>query len=473
MLSNKLIRVKLYRNRIEPLWVDPHDPYLQMVAGRLIELFQSAVGTTRAELEEELQMQFGNQPTQLIHAGLAKLLEDYSEFEMLADIPPEELRQRVFTRAAQLRSENRGTFDRQKIFQQLEQELALSSALLEQTLFADLRGEQKLVKVSEFTAEQLLNRYNIALVQALLLRCTHLSILIEGETPIRFRKLFQALKFHHLIVSIDKHRSESILMQIDGPMSLFSSTQKYGLQLGFFFPHVLHCRHFELTAKIRWGTKRLEKVLVLNSGLGLRSYLVDHGDYTPAEISAFAKAFALTSSDWELVSEVVFVVTGNQIWVPDFQLKHKPSGEIIYLEILGFWRKSVLETRLRQLKSGLKEPFILALSEQMYIDENLSENFSSSAHQGVYCFKRTPLPEKVIELANELLQKKSPHLLLANSSLISTATTDTINDPPDLFSATKPKRKKKSTKKTMIDPAIPLDGSPQAETDKEPPSKKK
>ena len=38
-----------------------------------------------------------------MHRGLAKVLEDRAEFEVVADIPPDEVREKVFTAAAEYR----------------------------------------------------------------------------------------------------------------------------------------------------------------------------------------------------------------------------------------------------------------------------------------------------------------------------------------------------------------------------------
>ena len=43
------------------------------------------------------------------------------------------------------------------------------------------------------------------------------------------------------------------VFQIDGPMSLFSATNKYGFQMALWLPTLLHCDDFRLDAELRWG----------------------------------------------------------------------------------------------------------------------------------------------------------------------------------------------------------------------------
>src|SRR5437016_116852 len=104
MLVGKMVQVR-YRGpeRIEPRYIKAADPGWVEVAERLLELFRGQEGRTRGELEEDLQEAFGDDPSQLVHSGLAKLLEDRCEFEVVSGQPPEKLRATVFRLAAQHR----------------------------------------------------------------------------------------------------------------------------------------------------------------------------------------------------------------------------------------------------------------------------------------------------------------------------------------------------------------------------------
>ena len=58
---------------------------------------------TRGEIEAEIEELVGEGMATLAHRGLAKVLEDRAEFEVVADVPPEPLREKVFTAAAEHR----------------------------------------------------------------------------------------------------------------------------------------------------------------------------------------------------------------------------------------------------------------------------------------------------------------------------------------------------------------------------------
>src|SRR5262245_5080374 len=261
MLTGKLIRVRHYRNRLIPAYLDLTDRGVREVAEHLLELFRTLPGRARGEAEEEIGETIGDNPTQVVPQGLAKLLEDRCEFEIDSEFEPEVVRERVFLAAAAARHPGQ-QFDRGPVLVDVAAELGITPEAVDRALFADLKSEQRLMKFDDCTVDQLLNRYNVALAQAILLRSTAVTAQVYGETPARYRRLFRAIKFHRLICDIQPSGPEAYTLRLDGPLSLFSATQKYGLQLAWFLPTLLQCRRFELTATVRWGAQRKEKNFV-------------------------------------------------------------------------------------------------------------------------------------------------------------------------------------------------------------------
>ena len=93
---------------------------------------------------------------------------------------------------------------RDEIIQAVAAELKTEPPIVEASLFADLKSEQRLTQFKDITPERLLERYNVALAQSILLRSTGVDILIRGETPARYRQLFRQIKFHRLICEVER-----------------------------------------------------------------------------------------------------------------------------------------------------------------------------------------------------------------------------------------------------------------------------
>jgi hypothetical protein len=410
MLTGKLVRVRYARDRIVPHYLSAADPSWLEAAERLLELFRGQDGRTRGELEDDQREAFGDDPGQLVHQGLAKLLEDRCEFEVVSGHPPEELRAAVFRAAARQRvaappegeaALSAAPFDRAAVVATVAGDLGLTAEAVEGGLFADLKSEQRLVRFKDLSARHLLERYNVALAQAVLLRATRVHVTIRREPPQRYRQLLRQVKFHRLVCEMEQVGPDSHRLHLDGPLSLFSATQKYGLQLALFLPAVLLCRDFELKAELRWGPQRKPKTFLLTPGDGLVSHYADTGMFVPPELRLFVEAFRKRITDWELVEETEVFPLGGGFWVPDFRLVHKASGQIVLLEVLGFWRRSSAEQHLQRLRQNVREPFLLAVSDQLHIEETELEGLPAGIHR----FRNMPLPDEIARLGSELLKK--------------------------------------------------------------------
>jgi len=233
-----------------------------------------------------------------------------------------------------------------------------------------------------------------------LLRATRVHVTIRGEPPQRYRQLLRRVKFHRLVCEMEQVGPDSYRLHLDGPLSLFSATQKYGLQLALFLPAVLLCRDFELKAELRWGPQRKPKTFLLTPGDGLVSHHADTGMYVPPELRLFVEAFRKRVADWELVEETEVFPLGGGFWVPDFRLVHKATGQIVRLEVLGFWRRASAEQHLQRLRQHVREPFLLAVSDQLHIEEAELAGLPAGIHR----FRNMPLPDEIARLGNELLK---------------------------------------------------------------------
>jgi uncharacterized protein len=406
MLVGKQLRVRYARDKIVPHYLDPEDSTWREVAERLIDLFRGAERKTRGELEQELEDAFGDDPTQLVHQGLAKLLEDRCEFEIDSGQPPEELREVVFRAAAAHRKRQpvaaddpRTAFDREAVLREVAATLNLTPEIVVQSLFADLKSEQRLMRFEDITPERLLQRYNVALAQAVLLKAVRVHILIRNEPPQRYRQLLRRIKFHRLVCEIERLTPETYQLHLDGPLSLFTATQKYGFQLAQFLPALLHCHDFELKADLRWSAQRKPKQFTLTPRDGLVTHQADSGMYVPPEMAMFVELFRKRAADWEIHEETEIYPLGSGFWVPDYRLTHRATGRTVLLEVLGFWRRSSAEQHLARLRQHVSQPFLLAVSDQLHIEDAELETLPAGIHR----FRNLPLPDEIVRLGSELL----------------------------------------------------------------------
>jgi predicted nuclease of restriction endonuclease-like RecB superfamily len=388
MLTGDLVRVRTSHERVIPLYINRDSPQWLEAAESLLMIFREGTGMTRGEIEEEIDELFGEGgKATLVHRGLAKVLEDRAEFEVVADVPPDLIRERVFSAAARYRQQlrtarpagetrqaqsqgPRPSFRRDAVLAAVASELKTTPETLLRGLFADLRDENRLLKFEDMTAQRLLDRYNVALAQAVLLRSVRVEAEIRNEGPARYRQLFRRLKFHRLVYRVRGSMGEGYSVQIDGPLSLFTATTKYGLQMALFLPALLHCHDFRLDAELRWGPKRQPRSFHLDASTGLITHQLDSGVYIPAEVSAFVERFRQVAPAWELSECTDVLELGREgVWVPDYRAVHKATGTDVFIEVLGFWKKSSLDRLLRLLPRFGPPRFVLVVSERLKVDE--------------------------------------------------------------------------------------------------------
>jgi predicted nuclease of restriction endonuclease-like RecB superfamily len=347
---------------------------------------------TRGEIADEIDELVGEGMATLAHRGLAKVLEDRAEFEVVADVPPEELREKVFTAAAEHRRklqqmEQRTRFHREEVLARVGGELNIEPTQVVASLFADLKEENRMLRFEDIDAQRLIERYNVALAQAVLLRSTQITVEVHHEPPARYRQLFRWLKFHRLLHRIEGSMATGFKVHIDGPMSLFSATNKYGLQMALFLPALLLCRDFRLDAELRWGPKREPKRFQLRSADGLVSHYQDSGQYVPAEIAAFLERFRQVAPGWDVTDQTDVIELGRvSTWVPDYRFVHGATGTDVYVEILGFWKRGSLLRLLDLLPKHGPPRYVLLISDKLKVDEGALDDFKGP----VLRFKEVP-----------------------------------------------------------------------------------
>ena len=203
----------------------------------------------------------------------------------------------------------------------------------------------------------------------MLLRSTRVHVAIRHEPPERYRQLLRLVKFHRLICEIERTGDDCYLLHLDGPLSLFSATQKYGLQLALFLPAVLLCRDFEVKAELAWGAQRKPKTFALTPADGLVSHLPDTGTYVPPELGMFVELFRKRVEDWEIAEETEVFPLGDGFWVPDFRLTHKASGRSVLSRGARLLAACECRGAPGAAEAPRHEPFLLAVSDGLRIEE--------------------------------------------------------------------------------------------------------
>ena len=404
MLTSDLVRGRIRKGTLHLPYLNPQDADLIGLAGTLIGIFERHGGLTRQELDEELRDFLGVGTSFLVHRSFAKLLYDRCKFETTASVDPVALRQQVFAAAALgYRADDRVGFEREALLANVGECLGLSAPEVDRTLYADLKTAEVLTDFKSCSPGWLLQRYNVALAQAALLRATGLNIRIEGQASARYREVFRKLKFFQLLHTIQMENPGLYHIHIDGPVSLFKSSQRYGLQMAQFLPTLLHCDTWELTATVLWGIERREAIFKLSPSTGLQPIGHIAGQWVPEEVAWLEEQFRKLKTEWEIEMDAdILPLEGQGVLAPDYRFVHRPTGMIVYMEIFGFWRRGSVQTRLDLLRRYGPPNLIVGLSRDMGIEEEEREALPGT----VYVFRTTPIAREINKILDGLLEEK-------------------------------------------------------------------
>ena len=332
---------------------------------------------------------------------MAKLLYDRCDFEASSPIEPEELRQRVFLAASQAyRAEATESgqafgFDRSAILATVAAELEIEGDQIERGLYADLKAEQVLQDFTRCTPEWLLRRYNVALAQGVLFRATRLEIELAAAPPERHRALFRKVKFFQLMHRVKRLPDGGWRLVLDGPVSLFKASGKYGLQMASFLPTLLHFDAWTMTARVEWGPKRRKLTFELDADSDLRSHTRLDGQWQPDEIRAFGERFEALDSPWRIDRDGELIDLGGEgVLVPDYVFEHKETGVRVVLEIFGFWNKGAVDARLKLVRKHGPERLVLAISSLLAAGREALGEMPAE----LYVFRTQPVPRKVLKV---------------------------------------------------------------------------
>ena len=365
MLRGEHVMARLHRGRVVPHRLSPEDGRALEVAEELCALYAEHAGRPRSYLqeklvgtEEELGPRLDPRRGFKLVRSLAKLLEERAEWASPTGADPYTIRTRLFELAAtmpELPVSEPGlleTVTREQVVSQVARETGLDEP--DSLMYADRQGAQVLSVFERPTADELIHRYNVAQVQGVLYSAREMTVDLAGSSEARL--VFHYIKFMDLIYRLETTPS-GYRLHLDGPLSLFGSTRKYGLRLAKFLPGLLLTAPWKLSATVDW--KGRDAVLQLDSETsGLRSHYSGPKDHREGGDvrEAFARAWerAKETSGWELRpgAGVLPIPEQKAALVPDFTLNHKEAGEEVHIEILGFWSERTLMDRVALIRAA-------------------------------------------------------------------------------------------------------------------------
>src|SRR5215217_1449412 len=333
-------------------------------------------------------------------------------------IDPPRIRKAVFEESSK-RGFALTELERREIADSVASRLSLSSHdTVLKAMWSDLDDNLMLDHFDSIEPEALVGWYNLSLMQTLLFNCTKLDFYISGG--LNWKRVLRRVKRLGLMYHLQQPQQQQenrIICSLEGPLSLFKLTDRYGTLLAKLLPSIIFSsdKKRESSGGDEWhldawiirktmdGRKIYEFKISKNEipelmtdpyssfppssitqkeVAGSSSLYNDYNIFDSAVEEKFAKRFEQAETGWRLTREPdPLVLSNGGAFIPDFMFEKYDKK--IYLEIVGFWTKEYLERKLQKLA----DIFISAYSRKKRNNNNyktdllfiaLNEDFACS-----------------------------------------------------------------------------------------------
>ena len=301
-------------------------------------------------------------------------------------------------------------YERKEIIDSVASKTRIPNDMIMGDMWADLEENMILEGFRTLEPEKLILWYNLSLMQTLLFNSTKLEFYVQGGY--NWKRALRAVKRLGLMYNLHYRQNErsqedqkktlnqkpdrningatsrnsahvtynydnNIVCSIDGPLSIFKLTDRYGTSIAKLLPSIIVSRNWSLKALIvrktdTMGKKIYEFIISSEESPGLPSesdlFACNNGnsnnkntilEILPSvpspEVSfdssveqKFALKFEQFSSGWKLIREPdPLIVSSGKGFIPDFAFEK--YGIRVYLEIVGFWTNDYLIRKIQKI----------------------------------------------------------------------------------------------------------------------------
>ncbi len=360
------------------------------LASELISKFEdaSASGTSRGQLHRTISDMEPDYDYKLVR-GLRTLLERRSSFATQRPescppgLDPYDVRRALFAEssAAGLAT---SAAKRDAIMRRAADACGIRPPDVPRVMWADLEENQALERFDAISVGDLLLWYNMSLAQTLLFGCARMEFYVS-EGPY-WKEILRAVKARGLMYVLEagdsagkrkdgggssssKEGEVPLRCILEGPLSVFKMTTKYGTAFARLLPVITRTPSWWIDATISrktpGGVKLYRFEMASDSAhahLRGTEYGPRHGtDADPQQYdSAVEQKFAdilyahLGRGDplgWRMTREPGPLISGNKAMLPDFVFER--LGRRVYLEIVGFWTPDYIRRKFAKLRDML------------------------------------------------------------------------------------------------------------------------
>lgn len=403
MLSRSHVEpfLRLERGRLRVTYLaDPAGrivPFLE----RLCRLVNRLEGWPRTAIVEALRRQERRVRDSSRLAGISKTLLDRCEFRPPAGAESASaIRESVFRARGESWPPVPG--DAHAPYEAAASQLALTSEAVRRLLYADQPGARLLARAPAITGRALLARYNLELARGVLLGAERIRIRARGG----WRGIFRAVKAARLMFVVRRF-GRSYELEVTGPAAAFVvRPARYGARLARVIPALARAPGWRLQADVRYqgavstfGAQGRPRASGKIAAVGSDARRARYDSAWERSLAAdFRRRFREERDGWSLTREAEPVPVGDELFLPDFTLRHADGREAL-IELVGFWTPEYLAEKARKVRAAGLDHLILVVYRGLAVGpaSAATEALTSSVNaERVVWFAQKPRAAEVI-----------------------------------------------------------------------------
>ncbi|MPZ05800.1 MAG: DUF790 family protein [Nitrososphaeraceae archaeon] len=464
MLPSQLLRIRTRKGEIFPLFCGEEDKSRHLELAKIIinEFQESAANKEKKKiLNERISFLESHFDDYRLVRGLSTLLERRCQFNTTISqrdencgisVNPIDIRRFLWEESAR-RGFALTESLRDEILCDVASKMNISSTSIMQSLWSDLDENMVIELFSPVGSEELLAWYNLSLLQTLLFTCTRLEFSVRGganwKNILRNVKRLGLMynlreqtnadesadarnvhggKSRHADLKNNGGHDSKLVCSIDGPVSLFKLTDRYGTSIAKLVPFIVSSSWWYISASIIRKTMSGKKIYefrisssdvqknILSEPLrndknnnsinsnSINSNSINTGRSTPSYFDSsieekFAIKFEHLANRWKIKREPDPLIVGKGVaFIPDFLFEK--YGRKVYLEIVGFWTKEYLEKKFQKVSEILLNSNVdlfVAVDEELSCSKPFNPSIYGISKNRIIFFRKSLVPIKKLQ----------------------------------------------------------------------------
>lgn len=418
MLPAQLLRIKTRQGTIFPLFCEDNKEHL-LLAEQLISQFNESVKKNEKKklLEKRIATVESQWDDYKLVRGLSTLLERRCQFSISqsggdgSNVDPMTIRKALFEESSRMHLALTES-DRNRVLDRIAARLNLSTSYINQIMWNDLEENMIHVGFNSIKQAELLGIYNLSIMQTLLFNCTKLEFSVSGG--MNWKRVLRDIKRLGLMYNLQQSEvsepdnsnadGSALLCSLDGPISLFKLTDRYGTSIAKLLPSIIMSERWSMSAWIVRKTMSGRKIYEFKMSFSEAPSLLLLPSTSKARTAPlfdssveekFANRFKQSANGWKLIREPdPLIVSNGTAFIPDFMFQKYDKK--VYLEIVGFWTKDYLQRKIQKLKdivSNKKIDLFVAVNEELACSKSIIYSGSSSQDR-IISYKNDSVPIK-------------------------------------------------------------------------------